>query len=67
MATEKSPYNFKPFAYFDESATNRSSNRDSKDQIECSIVDFSVLNGFKSYSCILDFHVSFFLFSPYLH
>ena len=40
-------------------ATDGSSNRDSKDEIGSSIVDFSVLNGIKLYLCILDFRVSF--------
>ena len=54
---EKSPYDIKPFTVFDESATDRSSNKDNKDQFEYSINDFNVLNKIASYSWILDIRV----------
>ena len=45
-----------------KSATDRSSDRDNKDQFGCLIDDISVLNGIKLYSFILDVCVSFLYF-----
>ena len=46
----KLPYHFEPFTVFDRSATDRSSNKDNKDQFECSMDNLNVLNEIVSYS-----------------
>ena len=54
---EKLSYHFKPFTVFDELSADRSSNKDNKDQFECSIDVFYFKNKFVSYSWIFDIHV----------